>query len=118
MRSVRSLEYARADQLTHFRYLIEFPGGAQMTVARDGQLAPFNASVGWRRGVPYSFSVPLQDPGSYLFVIETMDQQNHITREAVAYCSQELAPRAVLELSDLAPQVQGVAFDSRQRLWI
>lgn len=110
---------SRAHQLTQFRYLLTDPLSTTYVLDPGGFLIQYKSSAGWRGGlVPPPVHIPLNLNGTYLITLEMMDQSNTITRDYMPYLNASFNPLATLDLSTVVPTVQGIAFDSHQRLWV
>ena len=115
---VRPMPYARSGELVQHRYLLQDPAGVTYAISPEGSRLQFRGSAGWRRGTPLPLSLPLVQPGTYLVTLETMDHANQVTRDVFPYPNLSLAPLATFDLSDKVPNIQGLAFDSWERLWV
>ncbi len=104
-------------QMTQYRYLVETPDGDTKILTPEGRVLELSGAVGWRRGAPKGLSFPLIATGTYLFTLECIGAQGEITRDVFPFANADVAPLATLDLTGLIPEVQGVGFDSRQRLW-
>lgn len=110
--------YARSSEIVQYRYTMTDPTNILWGILPDGSIAHITNDVAWRVGVPQQVSLPLLVPGSYSFTLECQDTSGVVTIDLVPYQNQAFAPLAVLDLSKIIDNVQGIAFDSYNRLWI
>jgi hypothetical protein len=110
-----------ADRLVEYRMLVEIPtsaGDQVWALTPKGELAPLNPSAGWRKGAPSPLSFPVSENGTYLFTLETRDTEGVVTRDIQPYRNAQFTPLGTFDLSAQVPAIRGIAFDSRDRLWI
>jgi hypothetical protein len=112
------LKYSQYLRAVRYRYTVEMPSGDTYVVTPSGALAMFSSAAGWRQGVPASVSCMLLEPGTYVFSLECEDQYYQVTSDRYPFLNATLDPQSLVDLSDLVSQVQGVAYDSREGLWI
>jgi hypothetical protein len=61
--------------------------------------------------------MPLVQTGTYVISIECLDQNGALTYDSFPYPNLAFSP-TVFDLSALVPDLQGVAYDSLQQLWL
>jgi hypothetical protein len=111
-----------AAKLCHkWRLVLETPEsetGKMYVGAPDGSLLNFSPYAGWQNSTPEPISFPVTEDGTYVFTLETADASGTITRDTAVYANLFFRPLASFDLTRLVPSIQGIAFDSRQRLWV
>lgn len=117
---VTPVAYAAAANLVQWRYWVQAPDGEHWALTPAGELAPYASNLGWARGVPPAVRLALPNSlcGTWLFALETIDRTGHRASDRFPYLHAAFDPLAVLDTSSLVPQLDGVAFDSRARLWL
>jgi hypothetical protein len=116
--SLQPLAHSGADSVRLWRYLLQCPDGQIFAITPDGAFVPYSGGAGWRSGVPAEVSVPVTNAGTYVFTIECLDNSNQPVVDNFPYPNLQLNPAKSFDLSDLVPEARGIAYDSRDRLWI
>ena len=109
--------YGGAAKIQSWRYLVEDPNGNLFALLPDGTYGIYTGGAGWQTGSPVELSIPLVLPGTYVITLECYDVSGNVTHDSFPYPNLALSTQAI-DLSSIVPQIQGVAFDSRQQLWI
>lgn len=115
---LRPVAYGNSSQVSQYRYILKTPQGSTYVLTPDGVLATFSATAGWRRGVPVSLTIPLAQIGTYVITLQCAGPNNTVLADAVPYPNFALAPKAQFDLSSIVPQILGLSFDERGRLWV
>lgn len=116
--SITPEPYARASSLFESRYILRDPHQNLFALLPDGSLVPYTGGAGWQRGAPQSLKMPLADTGTYVITLECMDKNGVLSYDSFPYANFALAPLSAISVSQLVPEIKGIAFDSLERLWI
>jgi hypothetical protein len=114
--------YAYAADITAYRYLVNTPDGNKYIITSSGVFADYSNNSGWcsTNSAPPSLKIPLGYSGTYVFTLQTIgtDFNGAITYDSMPCPNFSMQPLATLDLSSLVPQIQGLSFDDRNRLWV
>ena len=115
---ISAVAYSGWANAVSYRYLLTDPSGNTYCLDEKGGLLQYRSSSGWRLTPPTKVVIPLVQTGTYLVTLQCMDKTNAITQDYFPYVNQPFTPLAVFDLSGLVSNIQGLAFDSHQRLWV
>jgi hypothetical protein len=108
--------------MTEYRFIVEIPGNPSDKLAvilPNGAMAEYNPMAGWRaKKEPSTITFPVTEIGTYYFTLEQKDIQRNITSDSMPYGNFGLVPLNSFDLSNDVPEIRGIGFDSRERLWI
>jgi len=114
---IRPVPYGGAARMQLWRYLIEDPVGHLHVLLPDGSLVEYAGGAGWQRETPKAVNLPLAATGTYVITMECLDDQNQASHDSFPYPNLVLSG-TTFDLADLVPEIKGVAFDSRENLWV
>jgi hypothetical protein len=109
---------AKASTTTQYRYVVEDPNGNVFVLLPTGILQTYTGSTGWTQGSPKSVSFPLTEIGTYVISLEILGAFNAKTVDVFPYSNLAINSLATINLANLVPAIQGIAFDAYDRLWI
>ena len=113
--------YDRAPSTVQYRYLVEIPnttGDQTWILTPAGALAPYTPYGGWRSGAPVGLSIALSAIGTYLFTLQCTDISGNLTEDVCPYMNAAMLTLAEFDLSTIVPCIQGICFDSLNRMWV
>jgi hypothetical protein len=112
--------YVGSSEMVQYRYWVQDPNGLHWILTGSGELTNYGANSGWLRGTPgpITMSLPNSECGTWFFVLECIDQAGNRIEDRAPYLHAALSPLRALDVSQVVPQVAGVSFDSRSRLWL
>lgn len=101
------------------RWIVEMPDREQYLLSSsDGSLVAFNQYLGWQRGAPKTISFPILEDGTYVFTLQIQDGDGTIREDRCVWVQRPFDPKRSFDLSNFANEIQGIAFDHTQQLWI
>jgi hypothetical protein len=115
--AVIPVAYGGASLMQRWRYVVQQPDNQLFALLPNGAYAPYSGGAGWQIGTPTAVSMPLVQTGTYVISIECLDQNGALTYDSFPYPNLAFSP-TVFDLSALVPDLQGVAYDSLQQLWL
>lgn len=115
---LRPVPYAKATDVSQYRFLVQTPQGTTYALTPDGVMATYSSTAGWRRGAPITLTIPLAQIGTYVITLQCAGANNVLTSDVVPYPNLALAPKITFDLSSIVPSIEGMSFDDRGRLWI
>jgi hypothetical protein len=115
---IRPVPYANPGQGVNYRYSVQDPEGEHFVLLPEGALVAYSGSIGWTQDIPKPIRLATIKDGTYVVTLETIDQHGRILGVSALQLSPAMSPAAVFDLSSIAPEIKGLAFDYLQRLWI
>ena len=114
---IRPVPYGRASKMALWRYLVEDPTGTLTVLLPDGSVVAYSGRAGWQRGQPTAVNLPLVHLGTYVITMECLDSQDQMSSDCFPYPNL-VVTGTVCDISRLVSTIKGLAFDSRERLWV
>jgi hypothetical protein len=115
---LQPIPYANAPSAGSYRFLVTTPDGVTYALTPDGLFAEYTRNAGWRAGTPPTISIPLAMTGTYGFYLQAIGPDGVIVQDGVPWPNLAFSPLATLDMSHLVSDIQGLAFDDRNRLWV
>lgn len=110
--------YVGAASVIQYRYIVEDPNNNFYILTPAGVLQQYGNGIGgWNPGAPAATSFPLTVVGTYLITLETMGGGNSWA-DTHPFGNFALNTKAVIDLSTVVPNIQGIAFDAYDKLWV
>lgn len=115
---VSPVAMATANTVTQYRYVVEDPNGNVFVLLPTGVLQVYTGSTGWTAGTPTGISFPLTIVGTYIISLETLGTFNAKTVDTFPFGNFAINPLVTINLSGFVPDIQGLAFDAYDKLWL
>ncbi len=115
---ISPIPMANASTVTQYRYTIDDPNGNVFVLLPTGVLQAYAGGNGWIQGVPSAISFPLTISGTYTISLETLGSFNNRTIDTFPFGNFAINPSAMINLGNLVPNIQGIAFDAYDKLWV
>jgi hypothetical protein len=115
---LQPIPYGNASSAGSYRFLVTTPDGNMYAFTPDGFFTEYTRNAGWRSGTPPTVSIPLAVAGTYVFYLQAIGPDGVVVQDAMPWPSLAFNPLATLDVSGLVSDIQGLAFDDRNRLWI
>lgn len=108
---------AQASTVTQWRYVVEDPNGNLYVLLPNGILQQYSGTGGWNDGYPTPVAFPLTVIGTWLISLETLGTYNAKTTDTFPFGNFTAQVKTTISLAAVVPSIQGIAFDSYDKLW-